>query len=704
MSKKCIYCGALLEDDDMFCDECGKKQEKTAESGGKEDSGGPGNEKKKKKPALPVVIAVAAALVCIFVAGGSLLSSKDKEADSPRTSAQSEDRTSSSPKDSKKDRTEARSEEKDSGGKSSSSTSEAELLEYIDQAEEVYSDAYDKIHVLADEEEDFVERSRKQCEIVETLLSDLSKLQQQAESVSGIDANLKTAGLEYFNMMSDSQNAVLEIWTFLADYLDFCEAYLDNRPRAEDYTSTEEYYNAFYPWYQNVKEGYAAVDSCPPCLEIRWKQYETILDLNDSISRKLYLSVQYDDPLRYQSAQNMIDRYDTVEMLRYSEFLDSLEGEQNHYLGQRSLSSKLAQEIHTYSEMDEKERDGYEFEYVRTGKISINYDTVDTIYPSLYNSYDAFLVIKTGCASGTRKILVEAEIPGFTQNYKETFTLDSAYTEIYVKPPALTGDLNLSAAKDAQINVTVSNSDGTLIEAKTFPVTIKSKYDFEWYSDEYGVATKDNILCFLTPEAPAISELKRLAIDHISSITNGQMESFVGYQNTKWNNHYVGTYLQAAGIMRALYESGVRYNMDSFSLSGSNQHILFPEEVLEQKSGLCIETSLVVASALQSAGMHVFLIFPPGHAQVAVEVWNGSGDDATGTGNYFLIETTALSEDSNNQSVFEENANALLDYKNAGTGPITYYNHDSWRKYLTDDTYVIDCGDSGTLGLTPFAN
>lgn len=27
MSKKCIYCGAELEDDALFCDECGKKQE-----------------------------------------------------------------------------------------------------------------------------------------------------------------------------------------------------------------------------------------------------------------------------------------------------------------------------------------------------------------------------------------------------------------------------------------------------------------------------------------------------------------------------------------------------------------------------------------------------------------------------------------------------------------------------------------------------
>lgn len=33
MSKKCIYCGAELEDDALFCDECGKKQELAKETG-----------------------------------------------------------------------------------------------------------------------------------------------------------------------------------------------------------------------------------------------------------------------------------------------------------------------------------------------------------------------------------------------------------------------------------------------------------------------------------------------------------------------------------------------------------------------------------------------------------------------------------------------------------------------------------------------
>lgn len=660
-----------------------------------------GQQAPKKNYAVPIVIASVAAVIVIVV--GVVIASRFLRSDgSPQGGTETGGLSASLPTTSDTDPGNVPDTEPEGDDMDSSQESVDELLGYIDQAEEVLSKAYDELAVL-EEKEYYTGKFREYAVVLEKLTSDLTALKGQAGAVSGLDANVENAGREYFNMMCDSQEAFYEIWNFMADYFDFGENTLFYRPEWEDYDSIENYYNDLYAWYQATKEEYEAITSCPSCMESEWRKLGETLDLNESISYKLYLANGYVDYLRAYSALNMSDRYITMEELQYDGFLKCLAGEKDHCQNQRSMASRLADEIHAYAGMG-KERAGYEFEYVRTGKIIVDYEAVDTIYPSLYNTYDAFLIVKTGCISGTRKIVVEAEITGLTQTYKESFTLDSAYREIYIKPPALAGDLDLSAAKNAQLKVTISEMDGALIEAKTFPVTIKSKYDFEWYSDEYGVATKDNILCFLTPESEAIAGLKRQAISEISSMTNGNMESFVGYQNNRWNNHYVGTYLQAAGIMRALYEMGVRYNMDTFSISGSNQHILFPDDVLNQQSGLCIETSLVVASALQSAGMHAFLVFPPGHAQVAVEVWNGSGSDTTGTGEYLLIETTALSGSSNNEDIFVSGANALLDYNRPSAGPITYYSQDEWLEYISGDTYVIDCNDSSVLGMTPFAN
>ena len=100
--------------------------------------------------------------------------------------------------------------------------------------------------------------------------------------------------------------------------------------------------------------------------------------------------------------------------------------------------------------------------------------------------------------------------------------------------------------------------------------------------------------------------------------------------------------------------------------------------------------------------MHAFLIFPPGHAQVAVEVW----DSGEGAGEYFLIETTALSENAINGSAFADYGNALLrgELGAENYSCITYYNHDQWSSYLNTVDYVIDCNDSRILGMTPFSN
>lgn len=694
MSKKCIFCGADMDDDDLYCGDCGKKQEA--------DGSAPAPKKKKKgkRRLLKAAVIVAAALFLLSMLGShSSPSPKDAETVSPAVSAQGEGLETDG------QAVPAQETDPQADMEADSRASEEELLALIDQTEEILSKTYEELsNVLGS---DYYEGKWRDClTLFKQMDSDLSALRTRAEAVSGLDKTLKNARDEYFNMSIDAGRSISEVWTFMVDYFDLGEAALFYRPKAEDFASAEEYCTALDAWYKEVKEGYTAITSCPSCMDSQWKAYGDTLELNSSICQKLYFAEQYNDPLRRQSAINMSNRYDTVEDLQYNKFIESLDGEVTHARRQRDMAAGLAEEMHSYAALEEEERDGYEFENIRTGRILLKYDAIDTIYPSLYDTYDAFVVVKTGCISGTRSILIEAEIPGFTQTYKESFNLNSAYKAIYIKPPVLTGDLNLSASKDAQIKVTVSEKDGTLIEAKTFPVTIKSRNDFEWYSDEYGLATKDNILCFLKPEAVTVSQLKRQAIDEISNMTGGNMESFVGYQNTRWDNHYVGTYIQTAGIMRALYESGVRYNMDPFSLSGSNQHILFPDEVLQQKSGLCIETSLVVASALQSANMHAFLIFPPGHAQVAVEVWNGSGNNTDGTGQYFLIETTALSSDSNNREIFIENANDLINNNRIpNTSCITYKTTDQWADYIgQENTYIVDCNDYRVLGLTPFTN
>lgn len=645
---------------------------------------------KKRKSKAPLIIAVAVVLAAALTAAGLFLLPK-----LPIFVPSAED---TSPVQEETEDVEPTSEPEDVN---------KELLALIDRAEKTREKANNDLPPLdpdldgdgmIDSFGDYVEQLRQAAQILDGFVTDLEELRKEAAAVSGPDDKMKSAGDEYFSMLRDARSAHLEAIVFLADYFEFWDEVAGWRPYEDEYDSLTDYAVDLYDWALECKESYAAI-SYPSCVESEWKQYGEALEYNESIARKLYQAVQYNDWLRYYSTVYMSDRYDIVEDVLYGKLLDCIGAEFDHVDYQLRCASGLAEEMHTYAELDPEKKETYEFENNLNGKIMLNYETVDTIYPSLYNTYDAFVIFKTGCLSGTRSVVVEAEIEGFTQKYRQSFNLDSSYKAIYIKPPALTGELNLSSSKSAQIKITISEKDGTLIDAKTFPVTIKSKNDVEWYSDDYGVATMDNILCYLTPESEAVTELKRQAIDEITAMTGGSMQSFVGYQEAGWN-HYVVTYLQAAGLMNALYDMGVRYTKNDFSLSGSNQHVLFPAEVIKGRTGLCIETSLVIASALQSAGMHAFLVFPPGHAQVAVEVWN-SGE---GQGEYFLIETTYLTDDINNKQHFVDNANKLLDYTGS-TGVITYYSASSWADYLENSAYyLVDCNDSQLLGLTAFVN
>ncbi|MCL2120648.1 MAG: hypothetical protein FWH28_00175, partial [Clostridiales bacterium] len=82
-------------------------------------------------------------------------------------------------------------------------------------------------------------------------------------------------------------------------------------------------------------------------------------------------------------------------------------------------------------------------------------------------------------------------------------------------------------------------------------------------------------------------------------------------------------------------------------------------------------------------------VFPPGHAQVAVEAWPGTGD-------YFLIETTNLpmgqDADSWDATIFLFDKETWFGYI-SGEGDITL-----------GPCYVLDCSLGSKLGIRAMSN
>lgn len=322
----------------------------------------------------------------------------------------------------------------------------------------------------------------------------------------------------------------------------------------------------------------------------------------------------------------------------------------------------------------------------------IQYTITDTVFPSLYRTLDSLVSLTATCECGTRDVLVKVEVPGFSQSYEQKMTLSPQITKINIRPPMLTGDINLNTEKDAQLVLSVTDVEsGKTLVQDSKNIRIMSKYDVVWWTEEYKDSNNDNILAWMTPDSPSVLKLKRDAVDYLSYVTNGELNSIVGYQDYGYDDITDNTWVQAVAIMGAMSDYDyIRYNNASFSISSDvQQRVMLPDDVMKSQSGICIETSLLVASALQSAGMHTMLIFPPGHAQVAVETWPNTGD-------YFLIETTMLPMPANKDGF---NKAVQLLSKQEWQGYI-----DGTGSYTLGQCYVLDCELGKKLSILPMSN
>jgi len=163
-----------------------------------------------------------------------------------------------------------------------------------------------------------------------------------------------------------------------------------------------------------------------------------------------------------------------------------------------------------------------------------------------------------------------------------------------------------------------------------------------------------------------IKELLRNSINTLSYWSGGAINEIVGYQSIGGLSASDISFYQTAAIFETLRNTYyVRYNATPVTTSGNGaqQRIALPEDVIQQGSGLCIETAVTMASAIEATGMHPMLLILPGHAQVAVETWKDSGE-------YYLIETTALTEPNWDNIIF-------------------YLTKEEWVNYLANNQVIV---------------
>lgn len=440
-----------------------------------------------------------------------------------------------------------------------------------------------------------------------------------------------------------------------------------------------------------------AIEECeeietPQFMEHAVKREIELLERYQTLLVELYKAGQSGDVLKGMSAYSFGNDYKTEQDDLFNDInkiIKELESHTGIYMDRVDMLSD--EFVHNMKAISEGDYDGVDFSYLEeleNTKVTTSISCIDTIYPAMYNRLQAVAIVNLSYVNGEKDVLVTVEVDGFSQKYEKTIKVNQLPQRFYIKPPVLSSGLNLDSQKNTQIKVTVTDLDtGNIIATETENVKIMSINDFILSNNEYGYTNFADVLAWVTPESDYIQELLRIAADNMEKYTG--YHGIPGYQYVIDEDDTTITAYQVYAIQKAINDVGVRYVMSSYSIgeaSKATQRVNRPDETLLSKSGICIETSVLMASALQAAGLNPMIVLTTGHCQVAVETWEGSGQ-------YLLIETTLLPigdpYDSYGNSYY---ISSLLQ---TGTG-------EEWAQYLDQNNgMVYNCDWATIMGITP---
>lgn len=299
---------------------------------------------------------------------------------------------------------------------------------------------------------------------------------------------------------------------------------------------------------------------------------------------------------------------------------------------------------------------------------------ITILYPLYGSTLDDFVIVTiTNTNDVPARLVVFSEISGYTTPAIDTVDLQGGEAvEVRQNPrlmPEVIDQLNVEKPAQFHIKVTVLEEgvEKPILD-ETGETLVYARRDFPWAIPGFSDPEVFELIAAMsTPNDPAVEELIRAAADYTDSgiIWSGYGDHVDDDDGGVWDR------LQA--IWRAEQDVyGLTYISTWVSYApGSVQRIRLPAEVLEQRSGNCIELALLYAAAAEAMDLEAAIVGVPGHAFVAVRT-----DQVNA--NYYFIETTMIGRASFDDAVnrageeFDE-AIPHLDAGEAGYGWVTIW-------------------------------
>jgi hypothetical protein len=235
---------------------------------------------------------------------------------------------------------------------------------------------------------------------------------------------------------------------------------------------------------------------------------------------------------------------------------------------------------------------------------------------------------------GTRRLRVTSYVEGYSARAVDTVEL-AMYGKVTIPQlptlfPNQVADVHELAT--ATVNVMVEDLDGRvelhktqtipLLARTTAPLAVQDPSTGKWadLSRYFGA--------FVTPNAPSVVAFLRVVAEHHPA---GHL---IGYEG---GPDEVAAQLRA--VFEALKATGITYVNEMIAFSPdegtATQRVRLPRESLADKEANCIDGTVLVASILEAISLSPAMVVVPGHAFIACE----TGQD---TGEWHYLETTMI--------------------------------------------------------------
>jgi hypothetical protein len=218
-------------------------------------------------------------------------------------------------------------------------------------------------------------------------------------------------------------------------------------------------------------------------------------------------------------------------------------------------------------------------------------------------------------------LIISTNIVGFSQLETHTVNATARVQSISFTPLLNSQALRkLTFEDNTWLHVSVIDAVRHVYYVNDSPLLLHSRWLMQWIA-----VNRLQIAAWVTPDDPAVIALVSKAAVHLQLEPATTPGAMIGYDNGRASPRAVRDQVDAIfDAMRLDYH--IQYSQDTVPYSGPGdtsvalQNIKLPAEVLQLRSGMCIELTALLASAVERIGLHAEIVIIPGHAFLGVAV------------------------------------------------------------------------------------